>query len=115
MKNVKLILAFILILACFIAAMWIWCETDCATLCAGSRRIDISWEDTEQLRELLQIRTIHFDGAACGFREDDAVKIGCLTYCFARDDCNTIYIKELNLYYSITNRTKLDELLAKYY
>ena len=113
MKKAYVTVVVIVVVVFLFAGLLIWNLTDCATLC-GSRSIEMSWEDTEQLRELLQVREIHFEGAACGFRDDDAVKIGCLTYCFARDDCNTIYIKELDLYYSIADRGKLDELLSKY-
>lgn len=112
-KYIKIV---VITLLCLAAVLLIWNLTDHATLCMGNRTTDLSFDDSWQLRQLLLMEKTDFSTYGCGFSEDYSVKIGGLTYCLAQDDCNTVYIKELDLYYKIyaENHIKLHELLSKY-
>lgn len=112
----KRIKVAVIILLCLAAMLLIWNLTDCATLRVGNKTTDISFGDSIQLHWLLLMKETNFYEYACGFSEDYSIQIGGLTYCLAQDDCNTVYIKELDFYYVIYegNHVKLHELLSKY-
>ena len=107
---------FVIIIRCLIALLLIWNLTDGATLRVGNKTADISFGDSLQLRWLLLMQKTNFFEYGCGFSESYSIQIGGLTYCLAQDDCNAVYIKELDFYYVIYegNHEKLHELLAKY-
>ena len=104
------------ILLCLVAVLLIWNLTDCATLRVGGKTAELSFSDTWQLRSLLLMKETDFIEYGCGFSERRSIKIGGLTYCLAEDDCNSVYIMELDFYYSIpeANHVKLDKLISEY-
>ena len=112
-KSIKIV---IIVLLCLVALLLIWHLTDCATLRVGNEETNISFRDSWQLRWLLLMKKTDFQEYGCGFSEDYSIKMGGLTYCLAQDDCNTVYIKELNLYYEIFGRNHawLHRLLWEY-
>ena len=109
MKKRKIVL---LVLVCLVAVLLIW------NLAAPAQfhGKELSFVDSWRIRTLLMIKTTDFIEYGCGYSEAYSVKIGGLTYCFAEDDCNTIYIPELNFYYEIfaENDEQLHEILIKY-
>lgn len=104
------------ILLCFVAAMLIWNLIDSATLRIGNQTENISFIDRLQIRWLLLMKETDFYEYGCDFSEDYAIEINGLTYCLAQDDCDTVYIKELDFYYVIFkgNHARLHEILSKY-
>lgn len=102
-KTKSLIVVFIcviLILAgCLIANL-----TDTATMICDGKSYDISFVDSWTLRRALLVKATDFSEYGCNYNEElFSVKMGGLTYCLSLDDCDTIYIKELNLYYEVTS------------
>jgi len=112
-KHIKVV---VIILLCLVAVLLIWNLTDCATLRVGGKTAELSFSDSWQLRSLLIMEKTDFIEYGCGFSENRSIKIGGLTYCLAKDDCNSVYIKELDFYYIIpeANHVKLDKLLSEY-
>lgn len=104
------------LLLCLTVLLLVWDLADPATVCVGNRAAALSLDDSMHLRWLLLMKETDFYEYACGFSEDYSVKIGGLTYCLAQDDCNSVYIKELDFYYIIYegNHIKPHELLTKY-
>lgn len=83
--------------------------------------IKLSKSDVSVLRESLAADNYSVVGFGtdffrCGFTENCCVRFGGLTFLLARDDCPGIYIKELNLAYSITidGNDALRSLLTRY-
>lgn len=116
MKHRKWLKAVIIFLVCITITLLVWNLTDCAVLVDDNQTAEISYDDSQRLRKLLSVERIQGGPLRCMFSEDFSVKMGGLTYCLAQDDCDSVYIKELNLYYSITNTNheKLHELLSSY-
>ena len=114
MRKKQLIIVGIFL--CLVAALLVWSLTDRATLRVGGKTAELSFSDTWQLRSLLTMKETEFTTYGCGFSERRSIKIGGLTYCLAEDDCNTVYIKELDFYYVIyeANHKKLDQLISEY-
>ena len=112
----KIVIASIVLLVCMFAVLLIWNLTDCATLHVGGKTAEIPFSDSWHLRSLLIMKKTDFIEYGCGFSENRSIKIGGLTYCLADDDCNSVYIKELDFYYIIpeANHVKLDKLLSEY-
>lgn len=104
------------ILLCLVAVLLIWSLTDCATLRAKGKTVELSFSDTWLFRSLLTMKETEFTTYGCGFSESRSIQIGGLTYCLAQDDCNTVYIKELDFYYTIpeANHKLLDKLVSEY-
>ena len=104
------------ILLCLVAVLLIWNLTDCATLRVGGKTAELSFSDTWQLRSLLIVEEHSLAGYGCGFSESRSIQIGGLTYCLAQDDCNSVYIKELDFYYTIPEACHkiLDRLILEY-
>lgn len=109
-KNVQVVV----ILLCLIAVLLIWNLTDRTSIHNGAT--EISFRDRRQLRRLLLMKETNFYEYGCGFSKNYSIQTGGLTYCLAQDNCNSVYIKELNFYYVIDegNHVKLHELLSKY-
>jgi len=107
----------LLVLGIILAGLLIWNLTDCATVSIDGQTAKVSFADSWKLRTALIPKEIHFDGAGCPFYTDYAVRIGGLTYCIATDGCETIWLKELNLYYSIPKEkhTALDEQMLEHW
>lgn len=114
MRKKQLIIVGIFL--CLVAALLVWSLTDRATLRVGGKTAELSFSDTWQLRSLLTMKETDFITYGCGFSERRSIKIGGLTYCLAEDDCNSVYIKELDFYYIIpeVNHKKLDQLISEY-
>ena len=102
----------ITVLVTIVSLLLIWSLTDCAEF----KNQEMSFADSLQIRTLLVLDKTDFIEYGCGFSEDYAVKIGGLTYCLAQDDCNSVYIPELDFYYTITeeNHQALHCLLDNY-
>ena len=109
MKKHKIAL---IVIVCIIVFLLIWNLTAPAEF----EDKELSFVDSWRIRTLLMIKTTDFIEYGCGYSQDYSVKIGGLTYCLAEDDCNTIYIPELNFYYEIfaENDEQLHEILKKY-
>ena len=109
MKKRKIVL---LTLACLVAILLIWN----LTAPAEYKDKELSFVDSWRIRTLLMIKTTDFIEYGCGYSEAYSVKIGGLTYHLAQDDCNTVYIPELNFYYETFAKSneQLRELLMKY-
>lgn len=90
--------------------------TDCATVSVDGQTAEISFSDSWQLRATLMPEEICFGGSGCPFYTDYSVRIGGLTYCIAMDDCETVWVKELNLYYSVPKEqhAKLEEKMLEH-
>ena len=112
----KIVIAAAILFVCMIAVLLIWNLTDCATLRVSGKTVELSYIDSWQLRSLLIMKETDFIEYGCGFSERRSIKVGGLTYCLAEDDCNSVYIKELDFYYSIfeENHKKLDKLISEY-
>ena len=112
-KHIKVVYFILLFL---VAVLLIWNLTDCATLRVGGKTAELSFIDSWQLRSLLTMKKTDFIEYGCGFSENRSIKIGGFTYCLAEDDCNSVYIKELDFYYIIpeANHVQLDKLLSEY-
>lgn len=112
----KLVKTVVIVLIGIIALQLVWSLTDCAVYCAGGKTGEISFVDSLRLRSLLVMKETQFYEYACGFSPAYSIKIGGFTYCLAQDDCNTVYILELDFYYTIfeQNHVQLHELLSKY-
>ena len=109
---VVLICAMLFLTGCLIGNL-----TDTATMICDGNSYEISFSDSWTLRRALSIKSTDFTEYGCPFDEKlFSIKMGGLTYCLGMDDCNSIYIKELNLYYEITaeNFALLRETLSKY-
>lgn len=102
----------ITVLVTIFALLLIWNLTDCAAF----QNKEMSFSDSVKLRSLLMIKSTDFIEYGCGFSEDYAVKLGGLTYCLGQDDCNTVYIPELDFYYELfyENGKALKQLLEEY-
>ena len=102
----------LIVLLCVFAALLIWN----LAVPAEFQGTQFSFEDSWRVRTLLIIKGTDFIEYGCGFSEDYAIKIGGLTYCIGQDDCGTVYIPELNLYYELfhENWVALRELLLNY-
>lgn len=114
MQKKKVIKRILIAFAIAFAVFFLWNLTDCASVTANGNTTEISFSDSWRLRCLLSLDKTNFHEYACGFWEDYSIKIGGLTYCLAQDDCNSVYIKELNFYYSIKDLPALEELLESY-
>ena len=90
--------------------------TDRATVVSGDVSAKCSLQDSWRFRVALFPEEIHIVGLACSVSEKFSIKMGGLTYCLATDDCDSVYIPELNLYYSVSpdNHKKLHNLFAEY-
>lgn len=99
---------FALLLLAFLALLLIWNLTDCATVYIGEQKADLSFSESWKIRSLLSAKKYEFIQYGCPFSENYSVKVGGLTYCIATDDCNTIFIRELNIYYTISPNNKID-------
>ena len=91
-------------------------STDRATAVSGDVSAKCSFQDSWHFRMALFPEEIHSVGFACPVSEKFSVRMGGLTYCLATDDCDSVYIPELNLYYSVSpdNHEKLHNLFAEY-
>lgn len=114
-KRVAKIL--LLIFGIILAGLLIWNLTDCAIVSIDGQTAKVSFADSWKLRTALIPKEIHFDGAGCPFYTDYSVRVGGLTYCIATDDCETIWIKELNIYYSVSKErhTELDTQMLEHW
>lgn len=101
---------------CVLAAFLAWNLTDTATARAFDKTEEISFTDSWALRKALLIRETDLVGYGCPFSEEYSVTLGGLTFCLAGDGCDSIYIKELDFYYSISNEQHKDlhEILLRY-
>ena len=90
--------------------------TDPAIAISGEKSAACSQNDSWRFRMALIPKKIDIVGLACPVSESFSVKMGGLTYCLATDDCESIYIPELNLYYSVSraNHDKLHNLFSEY-
>ncbi len=115
MNRRKWIKISVAVLACVVAFLLVWSLTDRATAYADGQTAEISFVDSLRLRRLLSIRKTEVS-LRCGFSEELSVEMGGLTYYLAQDDCESVYVKELRLYYSISakNHKKLHELISAY-
>ena len=112
----KMVKTVVIVLVCIFALQLVWSLTDRGVYCAGGKTGELSFADSLRMRSLLVMKETQFYEYACGFSVAYSVKIGGLTYCFAQDDCNTVYISELEFYYTIfeNNHEQLHEVLSKY-
>lgn len=113
-RVVKILL---LVFGVILAGLLIWNLTDRATVSIDGQTAEISFADSWKLRTALIPKEIHFDGAGCPFYTDYSVRVGGLTYCIATDGCEAIWIKELNLYYSVLreNLVSLDAQMLEHW
>ena len=112
----KITITLVTLLVCLLTVLLIWNLTDCATLHIGGKTAKLPFSDSWQIRSLLIMEKTDFIELACGFSENCSIEIGGLTYCLAEDSCNSVYIKELDFYYTIPeeNHVKLDKFLSEY-
>lgn len=113
MKKNLLKIAFF-ICGAVLAALVIWKLTDPATVTVNGQSTRVSFSESWQLRTALMGDAICFDGAGCPFSTTYSVNIAGLTYCIAQDGCNTIWIKERNIYYTVGRQQhkELEEQMA---
>lgn len=116
MKKNLLKIAFF-ICGAVLAALLIWKLTDPATVTVDGQSTQVSFAESWQLRAALMADSICFDGAGCPFSTAYSVNIAGLTYCIAQDGCNTIWIKERNIYYTVERKRhqKLEELMLTHW
>ena len=106
-KKIIKIVSIILLFA--VGLLLIWNLTDCATICVADKKFRLSFADSWNLRVLLSPEEYGFGTYGCPFSEGYSIQMGGLTYCIAQDDCPSVYIPELNIYYSIS-RNDIKEL-----
>ena len=106
----------IMILLCAVALALLWNLSDRGTLQAKGQRTELSFIDSWRLRFSLMSKQTEKPAHECGFGQDYSVEMGGLTYCFAQDDCSTVYIPELDLTYTIADHkhNTLHRVLSKY-
>lgn len=77
---------------------------------------DISERDLETIFNIFEGKKLYSDSPACSFTEKVAVIIDDQTFCIANDTCGTIYLKEEDKYFGITDdeNERLRELLEGY-
>lgn len=84
-------------------AVWLlWNLTDCATLRLGDKSTELSFSESWQVRLNLIPKQISLGGYCCPFSEKMSFRMGELSYWIASDGCESVYIPELNLYYTIS-------------
>lgn len=107
----------LLICGILLVGLLAWSLTDRAVISVAGQTAEASFSDSWALRALLQMQKTDFTKYGCGFSPDYSVRIGVLTYCVAKDDCNSIWIKELNLYYTVQREkhANLKEKLVAYW
>lgn len=115
-RIIIIITILLLLLLCVFAAFWAMNFTDTATAIDNDVTVEISVTDSWKLRDALSVKEIRFDGAGCPFYDDYCIKMDGLTYMIAEDDCEAVYIPELNIYYLISSEdhVKLHEILKSY-
>ena len=94
------------IIFCSFLVLLVWNLTDCGTLRIGDKCIELSSEDTWRFRKALMKRdksVLSGYRYRCQYSTDYSIHIGGLTYCFAQDECPTIYIEELDFSYYINH------------
>lgn len=94
------------IIFCSFLVLLVWNLTDCGTLRIGDKCIELSAEDTWRFRKALMKRdksVLSGYRYRCQYSTDYSIHIGGLTYCFAQDECPTIYIEELDFSYYISH------------
>lgn len=102
--------AVAIVLVCILAVLLIWNLIEHAEF----NDEELSCLDSWRVRTLLMLKETDFIEYGCPFLEDYSIKPGGLTYCLGQDDCNTVYIPELDFYYEILGNTAhLHELLQK--
>lgn len=111
----KIIIIFGVAILCILTILLILNLTDCATICVEGNSTELSVSDSFKIRSLLMIEKTDFIGYGCGFSTDRSIQVGGLTYCLSQDGCNSIYIPELNFYYTISkdNYTALEQILRR--
>lgn len=112
-KSFKYLFVFLIVV---LLGFSVWHFTDSATFNANGKAVDIGFSDSWQLRTSLAINNAAGYEYRCGFSPDYSVEMGGLTYCLAQDDCGSVYVKELDLYYEISSErhARLTATLDKY-
>ena len=113
-KKAKKIIGIVILVV--LAALLIWNLTDCGEVTVNGKTHALSFAESWQARSILLLRSYNVAGFGCPVSKNYSIKIGGLTYCPATDDCEGIYILELDAYYdtSVTNMEKLHKFIAQY-
>ena len=78
--------------------------------------LEMTKEDSEELRRLLNHRFLYYDNPSCGFTQGVSISFDDSVYCFACDGCNVIYDCESQMYFTIkqTEYDGLADILLRY-
>lgn len=98
----KILFAFLLTLALALVSLLAWNLTALATVTVDGLSAQVSFSESWQLRSALRPKKLLFYIAGCPFSTEYAVSMGGLTYCISLDDCETVWVKEPNLYYTLS-------------
>lgn len=103
-----------LVCALLVAGLLIWNLTDRATVFVDGAPAKVSLSKSWKLRSLL-VGVPEPAGAGCPFSPEYSVCVGGLTHCLSKDDCESVWIKELNVYYTLQQErfSRLEEELLK--
>ena len=95
-------------------------DSDTATLhfVNGEKNIETAMDenDFQAMTEILNGKMLYSDDLSCGFSKDVSVVIDSQTFCFAYDDCATIYLLEEDKYFNISEEENkaLRQILTLY-
>ena len=108
---------------CVLAILLVCHLTDCGTVRIDGQSIELSSEETSHFRKALKRDAKAsssggfglYTSYGCGFSENFSIRIGGLTYCFGKDSCPSVYVVELDYYYSTSNENheEIHRLLAE--
>ncbi len=78
--------------------------------------VELSPEDTEIIKDIINWKTVNRIEPICGFDEDISVKIGSQTFCVACDMCGVLCINDGNrfIYLSDEENDIIRDILKKY-
>lgn len=84
----------------------------------GNKKIDaqLSEEDLQTVKEILDGKVLIPENLSCGFTEDVSIRLGGRTYCIACDTCSFMYVKETGRYINLSDEENdtLRTLMERY-
>lgn len=111
-KTIKVVAILLACVAlCVLAILLVWYLTDCGTVRIDGQSIALSSEEMVHFRKSMKRDAKasstggfgFYTSYGCGFSEDFSIRMGGLAYCFGKDSCPSIYVVELDYYYSTSN------------
>ncbi len=63
-------------------------------------------EEAATIRNIVKGKFLYFDSPSCGFYKETSIKIGDTYYCLACDECCTVKVYPLGMYFSVSQRER---------